>query len=579
MVLAVLMLLNVVPFSTGAPINPSTVWGDIYIGGANQTVATHDMTVWIDGVAYGSDTSSGPGTWLTVYMVCAGDDISYNEKSGGLNGDMMYYTMDDMGPYIANEVFTFTSGATTANQHFNYNAGEQPVWGKINEIVNDNAGEDYVYLYFPSAPTLADYRLSDYNGVYGTLDSLTVTQMSVWGENNMYYVDLTGINGGIATTGTLLLEWAGTTTAAGNWVVIDRVEFGHTAITSPGPENTIHPDYGTIVAGASAIRTTNGTADTDDSSVDFTQNLPNPTPIPPAGGDTNHPKNLWVERDFGNNDNILHWNVNGSTTFDVFATNDKSVWNFGAPLAAGVTMPYTHAGALKDGNDWYYVVETTGLDIHTNVAYEIEVAYDYDAARGNTMFISVPWNTTHITTALELALDINEFAVPGPAGLPNCNGVSKWNTATQAGTGYSYVFPIGWLGTNFALEPGWGYFVTLKRDFTWYINGTDHGVASPSYDYDAARGNTQFFSPAYDGVYVNALDLALDVNAYAVPGPAGLPNCNGVSKWNVATQAGTGYSYVFPIGWLGTNFAVDPGVGCFMTLKQDFTWTSTPVSP
>ena len=225
MVLAVLMVLNVIPFSTGAPINPSTVWGDIYIDSTNQTVATHQMTVWIEGVAYGEDTSSGPGTWLTVYMVCEGDDISYNEKSGGLNGDTMYYTLDNMGPYIANEVYTFTSGSIVPNQHFNFDTADQPVWGKINEIVNDFNTEDYVYLYFPGAPTLSDYKLSKYQSNtktdFGTLDALTVTQMTMWGEPNMYFVDLTGVSGGIPNTGTIMLEWMGTNAAAGSWVVID----------------------------------------------------------------------------------------------------------------------------------------------------------------------------------------------------------------------------------------------------------------------------------------------------------------------------------------------------------------------
>ena len=45
LVVTVLMLFSAIPFSTGAPINPSIVWGDIWIDGVVEDVSTHTMTV------------------------------------------------------------------------------------------------------------------------------------------------------------------------------------------------------------------------------------------------------------------------------------------------------------------------------------------------------------------------------------------------------------------------------------------------------------------------------------------------------------------------------------------------------
>ena len=385
---------------------------------------------------------------------------------------MMYYTLDTNGLY-ANNVETFTSGGLVKDTHFNYFAADQPVSGKINEIVVQNAAEDYVYLYFPSAPTLADYRLSDYTtGVLGDLATLGAQEMSIWGEPNLYYVDLT--TAGISNIDTMMLEWQGTTTAGGNWIVIDRVEYGWTAGTSPGPANTIHVDYsaGTGIAdGTSAIRAVNGT-DTDDSAADFTQNLPAVTPPPPEEP-TELPASvtgLWCERDFGGGDIILHWDISVlATGYNVYATNDISVWDFVTPSATvGAVLTYTDAGVLIDGNHDYYIVKAFNLagenDTNSNVAYVAECFYDYTAGGINKMWMSIPWGTDHIKTADELQLDLNRF----DTGNPNTESVNKWDVINQGTVSWSYLsFLSMWSGTDFSIEPGVGVYCTMKIDFTW----------------------------------------------------------------------------------------------------------------
>jgi len=104
MLLAAMMLLTMMPTTQAAPINPATVWGSVFIGGVNQSARA--MTVWIDGQAYGTNVSWNGGTgWYIANMVCAGDDVSYAVKEGGLNGDRMYYTVDDTGPYMADNTY------------------------------------------------------------------------------------------------------------------------------------------------------------------------------------------------------------------------------------------------------------------------------------------------------------------------------------------------------------------------------------------------------------------------------------------------------------------------------------------
>ncbi len=584
--MAAFMVLNVIPFSSsGALVQPCTAWGDISIdGGANETVS-HTMTVWIDGVAYGTDASTNDGaggTWYVAEMVCAGNDTSYAEKSGGMNGDQMYYTLDDTGPYVANEAYSFTSGVTYGDVTFNYVTTAQPTWGKINEVVNDNNGYDYVYLYFPTAPTLADYRIEDNSG--NSVAITTAVQAVDWAETNMYYLNLSALGYDVPAIGTLKLAWidTGGITGGGNWIAIDRVEFGHTAITDPGMENTIHPDFnaGTgIVAGNSAIRTTNGT-DTDDSSVDFSLRAGNPTPpYEPDGGVAITPSWIEVQRDFPGNNNVLVWENAGSTEYNVYATNDKFTWDFGTPLTTTAGTSFTHAGALMDTLDWYYIVRGSDgagtEDVNSHVAYQIDKFFDYDSARsGQKAWISMPWNTPHISTAQELIYDMNNQ----DTNLPNITSVDKWAIGTQSTTNYKYDSVFGmWIGTNFPIESGSGYYTLLTTDFTWYVNGTDNGVGPVFFDYDSTRsGQKVWFSPSFDGDYTDAQGLIYSLNNQ----DTNLPNITSVDKWAIGTQSTTNYKYDSVFGmWIGTNWAVTPVDGYYTILSVDFDWSPEPVNP
>lgn len=586
MLLSAMMVLTVIPTTQAAPINPSTVWGSVFIDGANQTAA-HTVEVWIDGQAYGTNTSwnGGAGTWWVLNMVCDGDDLSYAEKEGGINGDLMTYVMTDVGPRMADNTYAFTSGTTVASIDFAFNTANQPVWGKINEIVNNYQTADYVYLYFPSVPTFANYRIEDNAGNSFQLDNaaLGVTSRADIGQPNMYFVNLSAVAYNIPAIGTLKLAWEKT---AGVWVPIDRVEFGWTAVTSPGYANTIHNDYAPgvgIVAGNSAIRTTNGTADTGDSSVDFMADVVRPTLPFKQGGLPTQTSQLWVQLDKTNNDNILHWVGDAlATEYRVYATNTRSTWSFVTPLATVLapTTTYTHQESYADSLSWYYIVrsynaagENTTVNVGRfgNIAYESEVFMDYDAARQNTMWISVPWRNAGVANARQL---IENSLNEGDTLLPNAKMAAKWNIVTQGVTSYQKSGAI-WVGTNFALTPGAGYYTTVLRDFTWHVNGTDWGQGPVFFDYDAARQNKAWFSMQFNGDYTTArLLIENSLNG----GNTLLPNTKMAAKWNIATQGVVSYQKSGAI-WVGTNFAIDVGVGYYTTPIIDFNWANDPLTP
>ncbi|MBC7187223.1 MAG: hypothetical protein H5U38_09340, partial [Calditrichaeota bacterium] len=101
------------------------------------------------------------------------------------------------------------------------------------------------------------------------------------------------------------------------------------------------------------------------------------------------------------------------------------------PLLVNATMPgmMSVAGFLADGS------------------YQLRASPE-----GRLNAIVLPFSKRHLTRASDLL-----------ANIPRCSQVGRWNAEAQAVEFYQPSQPA----SNFALTPGWPYFVRVNQDVTW----------------------------------------------------------------------------------------------------------------
>ena len=519
---------------------PHEVWGVAQID-ASTADNGDTITAWIDGTQYeAGDVFNGDGSYqIWVPLDDTGDATI---KTGGVNGDMVYFMIDNTADgrpnYVASEIATFDSG-NIQELNLNFATGVQPPFHKINEIVVDpaDAGNQYVYLYVPGGAVLADWRLETHDGVIGTLDTLTVIAHP--SDADLVYVDI-GVSPLGTTAGHLMLSWqSGSGVAGDNWIALDRVEYGDQA-GSPG--NTIHPEYPTAPgSGEGLVRVTKG-VDTDDSSVDFT-----------IATETGRPVTLTTQSTVGgavttpgeDTYDYLQYEV-----VDIVATPDVDysfvewtgdIGTIADPSLATTTITmngdYTitanfveDAPVLLPDITGIYVVES-GADIVVN--WDDVGADDYNVYHSADVYAAMPWTLA---------------------------GTVATNTFTHVG---------GLGGANF-----------------YYVRATD-GVD---------EGNMSSIAYCVERVFVDDADQ----NLHYLSIPARFNNLETITASDIVTaiEGGTGagtnvyiyrvvrwdytvrgftqiYDYrTFPAGWGGTNFAINPGdaVGIFIQADADFSW-------
>ncbi len=231
-----------------------------------------ELRTEVDGVNYGSTAIlNTPGVGTFYVMGTEGDDTATPEKDGIVTGDLMVSWVEG---YICDETYSdWQPGQvifgvpipTVTNLDLHYSTTGQPVMLKINEVMpHPSSGPDWIEIYNPSVQTvnLSQYRLEKDGGftqpLSGTLDA-----------HGFEVVDLVGGNV-LSDSGQdeIKISWqdlAGMK-AGGNWVVIDRMEYG---TGGTGPDDTA-PSNGDMGNAATPPR---------DVSLELS----------PDGADTNHP--------------------------------------------------------------------------------------------------------------------------------------------------------------------------------------------------------------------------------------------------------------------------------------------------
>jgi hypothetical protein len=255
----------------GFPVGPYNRWGYAYDVGA-MPLDTELTTAWIDGVQYGT-TVTWTGADVGLFSIdTIGDDTTPDDiKTGGYNGDTIYYVHGDLTPANGGTFFLETD-TWLVSGFINGDLNEHPSSPALLKINNVSAQStypvtDYIVIYNPtSSPVDAStFSLSVAEAAPVPISvGDIVPGLSIWN-------DIT-----IPAFGNLALDMAtwGSLNSTGNSIklletptgyVVDRVEYGNIPTE---PENTIMSNASAPGAG-NEIRRTNYGSDTNDCSSDF----------------------------------------------------------------------------------------------------------------------------------------------------------------------------------------------------------------------------------------------------------------------------------------------------------------------
>ncbi|UCG70582.1 MAG: hypothetical protein JSV09_06070 [Thermoplasmata archaeon] len=420
---AVLMPISFVGFVVAPVGQQVNLWWDAEVGpnvGSTNPAQNREITAWIDGVSYGSNTTDAQGKF-DLYI--DGDTWSLDDdwvKSGGFDGDLTQYFLDydPMTSYnfiISDHTTDFIFGKyENVTLFFDDETFQDPNYMgpggtylrglKIDEIVlqpNDGVPNQYLMILDP-LNQLTEAMVEDAtHGYYiqkddptghtpnGPIFHFSDDPSKVVKVGAYFYINLTS-NWLDVSADEIKLVWknptnhGGTPTADnianGTDVIVDRVEWGnHINLNDSDYDNTTMVDVTDLPPlGESLIRIAPG-SDTDDCFVDFTIN-PTPTVRPAVVEDVGTPgapTDLWVHKGGGAwggtaDDLVLNWtapSVNWDNLelnivyYDMDITDGFQYSNFiyfepNSTTSGGPDWCIL-PGWLTDANKYFFIVRTT----------------------------------------------------------------------------------------------------------------------------------------------------------------------------------------------------------------------------
>jgi hypothetical protein len=293
--------------------------------------------------------------------------------------------------------------------------------------------------------------------------------------------------------------------------------------------------------------------------------VPNPwcfttaPPLPP-------PRGLRVIR--APPDIILTWApVPGAFGYVVYESADRfAPWPW-AQLGSTSATSMIVAGHESDGLPHFYVVRAlAGPAVeggNSTMGAKIPLTFAYRGDRSNVHWLSLPYRSMYRT-----AKDISDELTSARIDV-----VGTWDPLTQRPVLWYYLRG-GWRGTNFALDPGDGFFVGARASFTWVVNGTDGDV--PIAFSPRASPNTQWLSLPYASTYAKASDIVVDIEGNT----GGYANTKilEVGKWDAVLERFMVFQWTNN-GWQGSDFPTAPGEGIYFKASAPFVWHPRLITP
>jgi len=263
----------------------------------------------------------------------------------------------------------------------------------------------------------------------------------------------------------------------------------------------------------------------------------------------------------------LTWDeVAGATSYAIYRSPDRfAAWPW-PKLTEVPTNVYVDRGAGADGVTHYYIVRAkrtaAGPSVesgNSTMGVKASLTFAYDDRRTNVYWMSLPYRTMY-----RKAGDIS-----GELTSSRIDVLGKWDPETQS-TVLWYFFRGGWRGTDFALNPGDGFFVGILQRFEWVVNGTDGAVVHAFSYVPPPNANVHWISLPYTAAHARASDIVLTIEG-------GLSGMNStkiieVARWDPIRQWFETFAWA-PSGWSGTDFPLVVGEGLYLLVVSSFEWT------
>lgn len=280
-------------------------------------------------------------------------------------------------------------------------------------------------------------------------------------------------------------------------------------------------------------------------------------------------RNLQVHR--AGSDVQLTWSpaVNASFYLVYHSLNNRlAPWPW--PSIANVTTTsYTHAGAISDLQNHFYIVRAFKSDGSPSsnstmgVLWHVRVTPNVGAS--NTFWFSLPYNSIY-KKASDIATEL------GPS---KTKVVAKWDPAKQQSTLYYYLNGK-WRGPDFAIAAGDGMWIGIESAFDWAINGTDKTISIMFTFRNPPKTNFYWLSLPLTNKYASASQLVLSIAGGL--GPGSNTKIDELGKWNFATQTSFVYKYGAS-GWGGNDFVINSGDAVWVRVTSTFAWSPELITP
>ena len=261
-------------------------------------------------------------------------------------------------------------------------------------------------------------------------------------------------------------------------------------------------------------------------------------PAEKSGSDVELTWNMITTDTLGNPETVHYYVVYRSTSPSFIPGSSDSV---GAMIQPDTV--FTDAGALSSGDSYYYLVKAVDIarnrSLKSNMGYKLAKFFNENTgATSDRNWTGLPWHSNYSTVS-ELTADLSPSGDP----LEEINNLRD----DQLYENYTYIFPIGWLGTNFSIIKGKAYEMVTDRDTVLMLVGSNNpnGLVILN-ENTGATSDRNWVSIPYNAVYNNASDITTEYS------PSGDP----VAEINNLRddQIYENYTYIFPIGWLGHDF-------------------------
>lgn len=256
---------------------------------------------------------------------------------------------------------------------------------------------------------------------------------------------------------------------------------------------------------------------------------------------------------YGRSKAVSHYNIYAST--DPLFVPDRDAYSNLAATSTATSL--TLSNVFTSATSTFYYVTAVGADgseslIFTDMIYKISQSIDCPEGSNAFTWLGLPYASPW-TNASALA-----------AANPSADRLYRFLDTNQT---YEVWDAVTSTGTDFGLVAGEAYGVEVSTSTFLHVYGRHAGCDAFTWTFSSNRFNHHWISIPPNSPYITASNLALAV-----------PNCTKVAFYNPAS-GDFGSWFLLGEQWMGSNFALIPGVGVLVSIASNTTWAPAMIYP